>query len=246
MVCNSGVSLSPLVDGDVHHFANRGLYNGLFLMADRETGSYWDHITGECVHGPLKGYQLEHLPYPLLEMTAEQALEAHPHAGAAISKPPLRYRIMSKFMDFFNRRGPSFLPPRFRGTMGEEDPRRPRMDMGLGVWTDDVQRYYPKERLEKEDNAVLDELDGRRILVYVDPASKVPAAIYTDATGYRWEGDEIHLDTGERVRNEVVYDAQGEKRPAERPMQMFTRWYGFAFTFPGCEIYGEDEIGGSR
>ena len=25
----------------------------------------------------------------------------------------------------------------------------------------------------------------------------------------------------------------------EKPMQLLSRWYGFAFTYPGCEIYGE-------
>jgi hypothetical protein len=25
-----------------------------------------------------------------------------------------------------------------------------------------------------------------------------------------------------------------------RPMQLFTRWYGFSYTFPGAEIYGAD------
>ncbi len=51
--------MTPIVEGKVHHFADWGLYDGLFLMGDAETGSYWDHITGECVHGALKGSQLE-------------------------------------------------------------------------------------------------------------------------------------------------------------------------------------------
>ncbi|MEX2355925.1 MAG: DUF3179 domain-containing (seleno)protein, partial [Thermaerobacterales bacterium] len=52
----------PLIDGRVHHFGPRGLYNGLILLGDDETGSYWDHITGECVYGPLKATQMEMLP----------------------------------------------------------------------------------------------------------------------------------------------------------------------------------------
>ena len=26
---------------------------------------------------------------------------------------------------------------------------------------------------------------------------------------------------------------------SSRPLQLLTRWYGFAYTYPGCEIYGE-------
>jgi len=29
------------------------------------------------------------------------------------------------------------------------------------------------------------------------------------------------------------------KDTGERPMQLLTRWYGFSFTYPGCEIWGE-------
>jgi hypothetical protein len=25
-------------------------------------------------------------------------------------------------------------------------------------------------------------------------------------------------------------------KKSERPMQFFSRWYGFAYTFPGCEV----------
>jgi hypothetical protein len=31
------------------------------------------------------------------------------------------------------------------------------------------------------------------------------------------------------------------KGTGECPMQLLTRWYGFAFTYPGCGIWGEKE-----
>jgi hypothetical protein len=54
-----------VVNGKTHHFAARGLYNGLSFNGDRESGSFWDHITGECVHGPLKGYRLKTFTDPI-------------------------------------------------------------------------------------------------------------------------------------------------------------------------------------
>ncbi|MGB1288890.1 MAG: hypothetical protein ACPG7F_20320, partial [Aggregatilineales bacterium] len=50
--------MMPIIDGKVHHFHAGGLYNGLILLRDAETGSYWDHITGEAVYGALKGTKL--------------------------------------------------------------------------------------------------------------------------------------------------------------------------------------------
>ena len=26
-----------------------------------------------------------------------------------------------------------------------------------------------------------------------------------------------------------------------RPFQLFTRWYGFSYTYPGCDIWGAEE-----
>ncbi len=35
----------------------------------------------------------------------------------------------------------------------------------------------------------------------------------------------------------MVYDAHGTRVDVERPQQLFSRWYGFALTFPGTEIF---------
>jgi hypothetical protein len=224
-----------VVNGKTHHFAARGLYNGLVLLGDRESGSYWDHITGACVHGPLKGYQLEVLP--LLHMNVAQALTKTPDARVAISKQAFKQRVMAYFAGWARRSKRGLLPPGFKRTMGEEDTRRPRMDIGLGVWTDTTQRYYPLERLRAHGGALIDELDGRRLLIYMDPTSSTPVALYTNATSCNWQGDVLHLDTGGIIRGGALYDAQGGSQAVTRPMQLFTRWYGFAYTFPGCEVY---------
>lgn len=41
VICNTGVAMTPLLDGAVHHFSAGGLYNGLVLLVDDETGTYW-------------------------------------------------------------------------------------------------------------------------------------------------------------------------------------------------------------
>ena len=117
------------------------------LMGDHQTGSYWDHVTGECLHGPLKGRRLE--LEPLRHMRADQALAQFPDAQIARSRLPLPFGLAAGLMKVLARltRG-RFLPPRFAGSMGEEDPRRPRLEMGLGVWTERVSRYYPLEVLK--------------------------------------------------------------------------------------------------
>ena len=111
------------------------------------------------------------------------------------------------------------------------------MDLGLGVWTKTTHRFYPLEMLGKKRGALIDELDDRRILVYTDPTSNVPAAIYTNSIQYAWQNDELALDNGEILRGGQLYNAQGVAQAVVYPLQMLTRWYGFSLTFPGCQLY---------
>ena len=49
------------------------------------------------------------------------------------------------------------LPEIFPATLGSEDDRRPRMDIGIGIWSDTGgARYYSMETVQAENNAVLD------------------------------------------------------------------------------------------
>jgi hypothetical protein len=206
-VCNSGIGLVPVIDGKVHHFAARGLYNGLVLLGDRESGSYWNHITGLCVHGPLAGSQLS--MFPLLYTSAGQAYKDYPNLGIALSKQKIFQRIMSFFSGVMMKSARGFIPPGFRKTMGEADTRYPRMETGLGVWTEALSRFYPKAELQAMGGSIKDNFGGREIIVSIDTDSGVPEAVYAKDTGAE----------------------------AGIPMQLFTRWYGFSYTFPGCGIF---------
>jgi hypothetical protein len=131
------------------------------------------------------------------------------------------------------------LMPMFIETLGEEDSRRPRMDMGLGIWTSETRRYYPLEAIRARDGAFIDRLDGRNVLIYIEARSATPTALFVDAENATVEGSEIRLDTGAVVRAGTLSDAAGNRLEAERPQQIFTRWYGYALTFPGAEVFGQ-------
>ncbi len=219
----------------MHHFGARGLYNGGLLLGDRETGSFWQHLTGRCVHGPLQGRRIE--GFPLLHTDASQALSAYPAAQIALSRLSLRQRAIIRAQEGVLYLLGGRLPPGFQLTMGKEDHRLPRMERGLAVWTERTQRFYPMATLQARGNALIDELDGRRALVYVDPTSGTPTCMCTDATACNWQDGALVLDTGGCIRGAILYDAQGTALPGDRPSQSITCWYSYAFTFPGGEIY---------
>jgi hypothetical protein len=226
--------LTPIVDGEVYHYVSRGLYNGVSILWDRETGSVWDHITGEAMYGPSVGHWLP--IYNLLHTNAAAALEADPELRIAISDRPIRQR--GNFLDWVMGRFTS-LSERFERTIAKEDKRRPTLEVGIGLWTENVARYYSMEDVLAAGEAISDELDGRRLVVYVEPRSRALGALYAETGNAEWVEGELRLDDGVVLREGRLYGSDGARLEIERPLQLFTRWYGFALTFPGTEIYGE-------
>jgi hypothetical protein len=219
------------------HFDNVGLYDGLFVMQDHESKTLWNHISGEALYGPHVGRTLGPVGN-LRQINAEEALEFDPAMQVAISDRPYTGG-RSGVPGQGNLSDDARLMPMFIETLGSEDTRRPRMDMGLGIWTAETRRYYPMDEIRARGGAFIDRLDGRDVLVFIDPRSATPTALFVDAAAATVEGREIHLDTGAVVRAGTLYDASGARVEGDLPQQIFTRWYGYSLTFPGAEVFGE-------
>ena len=52
------------------------LWRNSLIMQDRETGTYWSHVTGEALEGPLRGKQLSMLP--VVHTTWKRWRDRHP------------------------------------------------------------------------------------------------------------------------------------------------------------------------
>ncbi len=224
--------MTPIIDGAVHHFRARGLYDGLSLMEDEETGSLWNHITGKSVYGPLQGTSLP--VYNLLHTNVKQVLEAYPDIAIAISERPVRGRGGMMAPGSGQTRQ---LSSGFQATIVEEDTRRPTMEIGLGIWSGSTARYYPMDMLRDAGGAVVDTLAGRTVVVYLEPESYTMAALYTEASAATLTDTGLELAGVGVLRDGVLYHPDGVRLEMERPLQLFTRWYGFALTFPGTTIY---------
>jgi hypothetical protein len=85
----------------------------------------------------------------------------------------------------------------------------------------------------------MDKLDGRSVLIYIDPGTNTPAAVFVSAASAEIKDQEVRLNNGTIVRSGVLVDRNGKKRTAELPQQIFTRCYGLALTFPGSEVFGQ-------
>ena len=227
--------MAPRIDGDVHLFAEHGLYNGLFLLRDEESGTFWDHMTGEAVYGPMVGSALE--VSNLRQTTVAQVLGQDSGALVALSDQTLRSDERVSLPNLILRMGQR-LNDLFSSTVRQEDARRPTMDLGMGIWDGEKARYYPYDRVTAKGNVVVDKLSGRKLVVYLDPSAYALAAVYIDTDGTTWEEKVLRFSDGSYIEGGVFHNASGEREQIDRPHQVFTRWYGFALTFPETEIYG--------
>ena len=175
-------------------------------MRDEETGSVWDHITGECFQGPLAGEWLDFWHVSLTNVAAE--LTSHPETillkSDYRSLKSLVMKLVSKRLGY-NRKG-TILALRFRKSMHKAiDPRLPEGEQGLGLVDGTEQgKFYPVKMIPKG-GEVIDEWLGHKVRINRNALDGVPFATW--------------LETG------------------EEPMQLLSRWYGFSFTYPDCEIY---------
>jgi hypothetical protein len=231
--CNMGTTLTPIVNGRVHRFRVTGIYTSMSMMSDDETGSVWEHVTGECIRGSLQSAQLQTRSAQYL--TAAQLAEAFPHATIALSRASLRLLNVLLLRRMLCPAG--YMPGPFRLSMTKRDKRLPELELGLGIWMNGQARFYPMRTIKSVQNALLDTLGQQQIVVYIDPVTGTPAAHRCTAQTTRWDGDALVLDSGERIRNGHVLNAVEEQRSLDRPNQQFTRWYGFSYMFPACEIF---------
>ncbi|MDX2161657.1 MAG: DUF3179 domain-containing (seleno)protein [bacterium] len=234
--CNTGVVFDPTVNGQLRHFERRGAYDGLMLIHDAETGSFWQHITGEALHGVSVGQRLRMIANTRRVTAAEAAARATPVLLLSAPLTPEQQKL-ARYTTKMTA-NPEIAQEAITSTFNPtaEDTRRPRFELGLGVWTDDHSIFYPLTSLHMHDNIVRTTFAGRPLLVYQAPDAFSPSAVYLDTRTAYWEGDILRLDQGMTLRHEVLYDANGAVLPLERPNQLLMRWFGFAFTFPGTHL----------
>jgi hypothetical protein len=231
--CNTGMVFDPVLDGQTLRFHRRGSYDGLLLIWDAETDSYWQHITGQCLHGASQGKQLRMIT-TTRQMTAAEAA-ATPSSillTSVLSPEQIAYSGFANRM----RNNPANVEAGILYTIAQEDTRRPRFELGLGVWSANRSIFYPLVMLHTQDNALITTFEGRSLLVYQSPAAIAPVAGYVAASRAMWEGDVLRLDGSAYIQNDLYVSPDGHSQPIERPTQLLMRWYGFALTFPGCDV----------
>ena len=85
MLCRTGLVWKSTLDDRVLTFRLIGVNNQNFIMEDEQTGSWWQQVSGEAIHGPLKGRKLE--PMFFDQVTWEVWSRENPETTVLESRP---------------------------------------------------------------------------------------------------------------------------------------------------------------
>jgi Protein of unknown function (DUF3179) len=171
--CRSGYIYDPVVKGRRLTFEPVTVRRRNMVMKDRETGSVWQHETGLCLMGELKGEQLGLLPAEMCNWSTWSS--EHPDTTASF--PPENYRHPSPLGFIFEKlldHGPEHM---VGPGLKKQDKRLGQHEFIIGVVVNGMPKAYPLSRL-KEQGTIKDTVAGTAVtLVYEKPADRVKAFI---------------------------------------------------------------------
>jgi len=148
------------VNGRVLHFYLAGINNQNFLMRDRETGTWWQQITGKAIYGPLQGAALELVLSDELTFGQWRTESPDGQVLAAVTKYKKEY-------------DPNWEPdvaklPVVISFPGTELKSR---DVVIGLTINGTARAYPWETFAKQ-SPVVDRVNSTPLLLVLGPDSK--------------------------------------------------------------------------
>ena len=148
------------MNGRVLHFYLAGINNQNFLMRDRETGTWWQQITGKAIYGPLQGASLELV---LSDELTFGEWKSEVSNGKVLAEVPKYVKEYDSNWEAEVAKLPVVIS--FPGTELKS------RDVVVGLEIDGTSRAYPWETLVKQ-SPVIDRVHGTPLLIAVGPDGK--------------------------------------------------------------------------
>ena len=145
------------MDGRTLHFYLAGINNQNFLMRDKETGTWWQQISGKAIYGPLKGTSLDLVPYD--ELTFGE-WKSEVSGGQVLAEVPKYAKEYESNWEPEVAKLPVVIS--FPGTELKS------RDVVVGLQLNGSSRAYPWDALVKQ-SPVIDRVNGTPLLIAVAP-----------------------------------------------------------------------------
>jgi hypothetical protein len=152
------------VNGRALHFYLAGINNQNFLMRDKETGTWWQQITGKAIYGPLQGASLE------LVLSDELTFGEWKSEVASIG---LLADVLKEVPKYGKEYDSNWEPEtaKYPVVISFPGTALKSRDVVVGLEMDGPGRAYPWDTLVKE-SPVVDRVQGTPLLVAVGPDGK--------------------------------------------------------------------------
>ena len=148
------------MNGRVLNFYLAGINNQNFLMRDRETGSWWQQITGKAIYGPLRGASLDLVLSD--ELTFGEWRTEFP-SGQVLAPVPKYVKEYDSNWEPDVAKLPVVIS--FPGTELKS------RDVVVGLTVNGTARAYPWDSFAKQ-SPVLDRVNGTPLLLVLGPDGK--------------------------------------------------------------------------
>lgn len=174
------------------HFYLAGINNQNFLMRDRETGTWWQQISGKAIFGKLKGQALELAPFDELSFALWKKESPGGQVLAPVARDQKKYE--SKWEDEVLKLP---VPVSFPGTALKS------RDVVVGLVVDGEARAYPVDTIMKQ-SPIQDRLGGKPILLVAGTDGKSVRAFLS-----RIDDTDIELFRKGDAKDFALIDSEG-------------------------------------
>ncbi len=225
------------IDGRKLDFHLTGINNQNFLMHDEQTGSWWQQVTGEAIHGPLRGRRLELVFHD--EVSFGLWRRENPRGRVLQPQQGVPWREFSQDWEVETAKLPVVTPVR------TGDPLPPR-ELVVGIRMGEAAKAYPFAALQRQ-SPIVDALggvpivlvvgedgrsvraferrvDGRELNLFAKPGAP-PLRLVDAETGSEWSF------AGEAVNGPLA----GKKLPKVYALKDY--WFDWEIYNPGTAVY---------
>ncbi len=244
-ICNTAIAFESEVEGNVLQFDVVTNYRANLVMVDRQTGSWWQQLTGKAIQGQLSGTALKLIPVDLMTWGAWKELYPDTRVLSRDTGFNHNYDLFPSGGSYTDWQKSDRIFPRL---MKITDTRFRARETVLGVQVGDVYKAYPFSNLG-ELAVINDEINGVPVLILFDSKSQIASAFSRKVSediltleGIT-EGGEVMI----RDKNSgSVWDFEGrpiadetEGTKLERLRYHNAFWFAWADFHPDTLVYGD-------
>ncbi len=244
-ICNTAIAFESEVEGTVLQFDVVTNYRANLVMVDRQTGSWWQQLTGKAIQGKLSGSALKLIPVDLMTWGAWKELYPDTRVLSRDTGFDHDYDVLPSGVSYTDwQKSDRIFHPLVRIT----DTRFRARETVLGVQVGDVFKAYPFSNLG-ELAVINDEINGEPVLILFDRKSQIASAFSRRVRGAILELEET-IEGGEvMIQDEntgSVWDFEGRALTDDREGIKLERlkyhnafWFAWADFHPDTLVYGD-------